>query len=197
MSRRSSLPSALTALLLAALAVAGCGSSSGGDYGGQHPAYASALAGSPAPLAALHKQADKLIPGGTPAFEQRIATLKGYPVVANVWASWCGPCRFEFPTLQKLSARYGKRVAFVGINSKDSDDAAATFLEEAPLSYPSYTDPDGEIAASLGTVGGLPDTAFYDRGGELCYLKQGAYAEQADLEADVRRYALGDGCEGG
>jgi cytochrome c biogenesis protein CcmG/thiol:disulfide interchange protein DsbE len=197
MNRRRSLQVTPTVLALVVLIAAGCGSSSGGDYGGQHPDYASALAGSPAPLAALHAQADELISGGNDAFEQRIATLHGFPVVANVWASWCGPCRFEFPTLQKLSARYGKRVAFLGVNSRDSDAAAATFLEEAPLSYPSYTDPDGGIASSMGTAGGLPDTAFYDRGGELCFLKQGAYAEQADLEADVRRYALGDGCESG
>ena len=128
---------------LGAALLAGCGSStSGGDYGGKHPDYAKALAGSPAPLAALHAQADRLLPGGTDAFEQRIAALKGYPVVVNVWASWCGPCRFEFPTLQKLSARYGKRVAFLGVNSQDSDDAAATFLKEAPVPYPSYTDPE-------------------------------------------------------
>ena len=184
-------------MALCALIAGGCGSSTGGDYGGQHPDYGRALAGSPAPLAALHAEADELIPGGNDAFEKRITSLHGYPVVANVWASWCGPCRFEFPTLQKLSARYGKRVAFLGVNSKDSDDAAATFLEEAPLSYPSYTDPDGKIASSMGTVGGLPDTAFYDRGGELCHLKQGVYADQADLEADVRLYALGDGCDSG
>jgi thiol-disulfide isomerase/thioredoxin len=197
MNSRRSLKRALVMVALAAPIAAGCGSSGGGDYGGQHPDYASALTGSPAPLATLHAQADVLIPGGTDAFEKRVAALHGYPVVANVWASWCGPCRFEFPTLQRLSARYGKRVAFLGVNSKDSDAAAATFLEEAPLSYPSYTDPDGNIASSLGTVGGLPDTAFFDRGGELCFLKQGAYAEQADLEADVRRYALGGGCESG
>jgi thiol-disulfide isomerase/thioredoxin len=188
---------ALAAVVSAALLASGCGSSGSGDYGGQHPDYARALAGSPAPLTALHKQANELIPGGGDAYEGRITALRGYPIVTNVWASWCGPCRFEFPTLQKLSARYGKRVAFVGINSRDSDDAAATFLEEAPLSYPSYTDSDGEIATSLGTVGGLPDTAFYDSAGKLCHLKQGAYAEQADLEADVRRYALGNGCESG
>jgi thiol-disulfide isomerase/thioredoxin len=176
---------------------AGCGSSDGGQYGGQHPDYATALAGSPAPLAALHEQANELIPGGTSTYEKRIAALKGYPIVANLWASWCGPCRFEFPTLQKLSARYGKQVAFLGVNSQDSDDAAATFLEEAPLSYPSYTDPDGKIGSALGTSGGLPDTAFYSRSGELCFLKQGAYAKLADLEADVRRYALGSGCESG
>ncbi len=188
---------ALAALSLLALTATGCGSSSGQDYGGQHPDYATALAGSPAPLASLHKQADQLLDGGVDAFEARIASLEGYPVVTNVWASWCGPCREEFPTLQKLSARYGKRVAFVGVNSRDGDDTAATFLREAPLSYPSYTDPDGKIAASLGTIGGLPDTAFYNRSGELCHLKQGQYPEQDELEADVRRYALQGECESG
>lgn len=197
MTARRNLLMVLAALALLSSVAAGCGSSNGGDYGGQHPDYATALAGSPPPLAALHKQANELIPGGTDAYESRIAALKGYSIVANVWASWCIPCRQEFPVLQKLSARYGKQVAFLGVNSKDSDDAAKTFLEEAPLSYPSYTDPDGNIASDLGTSGGLPDTAFYNRGGELCYLKQGAYAELADLEADVRRYALGDGCESG
>jgi thiol-disulfide isomerase/thioredoxin len=190
MTTRSTLRLGLLALALSALLASGCGSSGGGDYGGQHPDYATALAGSPAPLAALHKQANELLPGGTAAYEERVAALKGYPVVANVWASWCGPCRFEFPVLQKLSARYGKRVAFLGVNSEDSDDAAATFLSEAPLSYPSYTDSDKKIADSLGASLGFPDTAFYDRAGKLVYLKQGPYAHDSELEADVRLYAL-------
>jgi thiol-disulfide isomerase/thioredoxin len=180
----------LTAAL--ALAATGCGSSNaGGDYGGKHPDYAKALAGSAAPLAALHSQANQLLPGGTDAYEKRIAALKGYPIVANVWASWCGPCRFEFPTLQKLSARYGKRVAFIGVNSQDSDAAARTFLAEAPVPYPSYTDPDKGLIESLGGVGGLPDTAFYDRSGKLVYLKQGPYTSPKELETDVQHYALG------
>jgi cytochrome c biogenesis protein CcmG/thiol:disulfide interchange protein DsbE len=181
---------ALTAF--AALAGAGCGAS-GGDYGGQHPDYGEALAGSPPALAALHKQADQLLPGGSDAFDQRIAALRGYPTVVNVWASWCGPCRFEFPTLQKLSAAYGKRVAFLGINSQDSDAAAKTFLEEAPVPYPSYTDPDQQIGGELGATGGLPDTAYYDRQGKLVYLKQGPYTDSAELRADIERYALGEG----
>lgn len=180
-----------------ALTAAGCGSSTGGDYGGQHPDYAKALAGSPAPLATLHKQANDLLPGGPDVYEQRLAALKGYPVVVNVWASWCGPCRFEFPTLQKLSATYGKRVAFLGVDSQDSDDAAKTFLEEAPVSYPSYTDGDQQIADRIGASIGLPDTAYYDRAGNLCYLKQGPYTEHAELRADLRRYALAEECEGG
>jgi cytochrome c biogenesis protein CcmG, thiol:disulfide interchange protein DsbE len=182
---------AVFGLALAALVAAGCGSSQGSDYGGKHPDYGRALAGSPAPLAALHSQANELLPGGTGAYEKRIASLRGYPIVANVWASWCGPCRFEFPVLQKLSARYGKRVAFLGVNSQDSDAAAKTFLGEAPVPYPSYTDPDKKIADSLGATLGLPDTAFYDGAGKLVYLKQGPYAHDSELEADVRRYALG------
>ncbi len=185
-------------LALAAVAVligSGCGASSGGDYGGQHPDYAKALAGSPAPLAALHKQANQLLTGGSDAFDRRIASLHGYPVVVNVWASWCGPCRFEFPLLQQASAAYGKRIAFLGVNSQDSDAGAETFLEEAPVPYPSYVD-EG-IVAALGAGPGLPVTAFYDRRGELCFLNKGVYSKQAELAADIQRFALREECEGG
>jgi cytochrome c biogenesis protein CcmG/thiol:disulfide interchange protein DsbE len=193
MAAGRTLSIALFLAALLALATTGCGSSEGGDYGGEHPDYATALAGSPAPLAALHSQANELLPGGAAAYEKRIAALAGYPVVVNVWASWCGPCRFEFPVLQKLSARYGKRIAFLGIDSQDSEDAATSFLEEAPVPYPSYGDPDKEIASSIGATVGFPDTAFYDRAGKLVYLKQGPYAHDSELEADVRRYALQGG----
>jgi thiol-disulfide isomerase/thioredoxin len=183
---------ALGALLLVAFLHGGCGGSDEGGSAGAHPDYAKALAGSPPPLAALHKQANELLAGGSDAYEKRIADLRGYPVVVNVWASWCGPCRFEFPVLQQLSARYGKRVAFLGVNSEDSEDAAATFLREEPVPFPSYSDPDKEIFDSLGGLG-FPDTAFYDRSGELVYLKQGPYKDDSELEADVRRYALKSG----
>jgi cytochrome c biogenesis protein CcmG/thiol:disulfide interchange protein DsbE len=180
---------ALGALVLVTLLQVGCGGSGEGGSGGSHPNYAKALAGAPAPLAALYKQENELLPGGGEAFEKRIAELRGHPIVVNVWASWCVPCREEFPVLQKLSARYGKEVAFLGINSEDSSDAAATFLREEPVPYPSYTDPDKDILESLGGRG-LPDTAFYDSSGELIFFKQGPYRDDAELEADVRRYAL-------
>ncbi len=189
--RRLAIASALAAGL--ALAVAGCGSSVGGDYGGKHPDYAKALAGSPRPLAALHAQSDRLLPGGTGAYGKRLAALRGYPVVVNVWASWCGPCRFEFPVFQRLAARYGTRVAFLGVNSQDSNDAARTFLGEEPVPYPSYADPHRQVAEGIGAGLGLPDTAFYDRHGKLVYLKRGPYANSASLLADVQRYALKGG----
>jgi cytochrome c biogenesis protein CcmG/thiol:disulfide interchange protein DsbE len=183
-------------LAIAALLAAGCGASGGGE-GGAHPDYAKALAGSPPALAALHRQGNRLLPGGADAYERRIAALRGYPIVVNLWASWCGPCRFEFPTLQELSAKYGKRVAFLGVNSQDSDDAASTFLSEDPVPYPSYTDPGADIADRLGATHGLPDTAFYDRSGKLVYLKLGPYTEPSELRGDVERCALQNRCEGG
>jgi thiol-disulfide isomerase/thioredoxin len=184
-------------LLGLALAIGGCGSSQGGEYGGEHPDYAKALAGSPAPLAALYRQADRLLPGGKDAYEGRVAALRGYPAVVNVWASWCGPCRFEFPHFQHAAAAFGKRVAFLGIDSEDSDDAARTFLEEAPVPYPSYTDPGKDIAESIGASLGFPDTAFYDSRGRLVHLKQGPYGDPTELRADIERYALGGNAEGG
>jgi len=177
----------LSAAATALLAV-GCGAGNG-DFDGKHPDYATALAGSPPALAALHRQGNELLPGGLDAYEERIRALRGHPIVANVWASWCGPCRFEFPAFQRVSAAYGKRVAFLGVDSQDSEGHAKDFLGEAPVPYPSYSDPDEEIANELGAFG-LPATAFYDREGELVYLDLKPYVEAEELRADVERYAL-------
>jgi len=86
------------------------------------------LAGSPKPLADLHAQANQLLPGSPDIVKRRLAGLRGYPVVVNMWASWCGPCRFEFPFLQRASVQFGKQVAFFGINAGDNHGDAAGFV---------------------------------------------------------------------
>jgi len=171
------------------LGAAGCGEEDPG-YGSKPPDYQEALAGAPKPLAALYADGNEVLGGGVDAFRSRIESLRGYPVVVNKWASWCGPCRFEFPFYQRLSARLGKRVAFVGVDSDDSDAAARTFLREFPIPFPSYSDPDEDIAAEIKATLGFPSTAFYDTKGELVYTHQGVYADQGELLADIRRYAL-------
>ena len=176
-----------------ATAIASCGGSGDQTASAKPPDYSSALAGAPRPLARLYDRGDRLLTGGTDAFGVELESLRGYPVVVNKWASWCVPCRREFPYLQRLSARFGERVAFLGVDAKDSSAAARTFLEEFPLPYPSYSDPDQEISQLLGATAGFPATAFYDALGRRVFLRQGEYASQADLAADIRRYALGRG----
>jgi cytochrome c biogenesis protein CcmG, thiol:disulfide interchange protein DsbE len=179
-----------TAFALAILGTAGCGLESENGLGGKHPNYAEALAGAPASLGALYRQGNELLPGGLDAYERRIERLRGYPVVVNVWASWCGPCRFEFPAFQQASAEYGKRVAFLGVDSQDSTEEAQEFLGEEPVPYPSFSDPDEEIEDEIGGRG-LPTTAFYDREGELVFLQLKPYTDHSELRADIERYALG------
>jgi thiol-disulfide isomerase/thioredoxin len=184
----------LAALAAPAILAAGCG---GGGEGGKHPDY-SQLSEAPPPLAALYSRGNELVSGGTPAYEKQIAALRGHPVAVNFWASWCGPCRFEFPILQKLSARYGKQVAFLGVDSEDGDSNAEEFLEEDPVPYPSYTDPHSDIKQGVVQSRGFPDTAYYRRDGSLCFVKLGQYATESDMAADIRRYALAEAeCEGG
>ena len=148
-----------------------------------------ALAGAPAPLAALHAQSSELLDGGAPAFARRLRALRGYPVVVNKWGSWCGPCRAEFPTLQRAAVKHGKQVAFLGVDGQDDQAAARKFLRSYPVAYPSYVDHGLDIAKRLNAVQGFPSTVFYDRRGRVAYIKQGSYAGDAAFEADVRRYA--------
>ena len=181
--------SAAVAFAVVVFALPACGSGSGGDYGGKAPDYAKALAGAPRPLAKLYDQADQLLPGGADAFQQRLAELRGHPVVVNKWASWCGPCREEMPWLQREAARRGKRIAFIGVDSRDSDAAAKEFLNEFPVPYPSYTDPDQDIALLIDATIGTPATAIYDSSGKQVHVQQGEYASQDALAADIQRYA--------
>src|ERR1700761_7907287 len=136
MRMRITLALALVAALALAAFVAGCGSSGGGGSA-THPDYATALKGAPAPLAKLYSEGNELLPGGKDAFEKRVGEL-GYPVVANVWASWCGPCRAEFTHFQQVSAKLGKKVAFIGMDAEDSEASAKEWLQERPVPYPTY-----------------------------------------------------------
>jgi cytochrome c biogenesis protein CcmG, thiol:disulfide interchange protein DsbE len=187
--RRRALWVVALATAAVVIGVGGCGGTGGDPATARPPDYAKALAGAPPPLARLYDQADQLLPGGAGAFRSRLAGLHGHPVVISKWASWCGPCRKEFPWYQRLSAKLGKRIAFVGVNSNDSADAAKTFLGEYPVPYPSYTDPGQDIARLIGATVGFPGTAFYDSRGRLAYTRQGQYPSEDALAADIRRYA--------
>ncbi len=148
------------------------------------------LQGSPAPLAALHAQANEILTGGASALHARLAALRSYPLVIDKWASWCVPCQEERGAFQQASVSQGRTAAFIGIDSSDPSRAdARSFMRAVPVGYPSYYDRSGRLGIAITGSSFTPVTVFYDRAGRE-YIHQGPYPSAAKLEADVRRYAL-------
>lgn len=147
------------------------------------------LQGSPGPLAALHSQAAKLL-GSVSALRSRLRGLRGYPVVINVWAHWCLPCKAEFPLYASASAAYGRRVAFLGFDANDPEASQAqAFLAAHHVSYPSYRGESTDLAW-LAPIENLPDTIYLNRRGKVLYTHIGQYETEGALVADIERYAL-------
>lgn len=182
---------AALAIGLAGPALTGCGGKDQPKSAATAADFAQSLKGAPAPLRRVYSSGGRLQDGGAPAFESQLARLRGYPVVVNKWAAWCGPCRFEFPFFQRLVQRRGKQVAFLGVDSRDVRDDAEKFLRRYPVPYPSFFDPDGEVARVFRGDRVAPTTAFYDRSGQLVYTKQGGYDSLRAIADDVERYAVG------
>jgi cytochrome c biogenesis protein CcmG, thiol:disulfide interchange protein DsbE len=130
-----------------------------------------------------------LLEGGREAFEAYVKKQRGSPVVVNKWASWCGPCRAEFPFFASQARKLDGDVVFVGVNSNDNDSDARDFLSEYPVPFASFKDPDLEVAAAFNGVQAFPTTAYYDRRGELAYVHQGGYLKESDLVEDIDKYA--------
>jgi cytochrome c biogenesis protein CcmG/thiol:disulfide interchange protein DsbE len=144
----------------------------------------------PRALERIGADATRLLDGGADAFRARLASLRGHPVVVNQWASWCGPCQYEFPFFERLARRYADRVGFLGVNSQDSRAAARRFLERHPVPFPHYFDADSSIARVFRGGRAFPTSAFYDADGRLVATHAGAYASESKLDDDIRRYAL-------
>lgn len=180
-------------VLVAGVALTACGSDDGAGNPDSELTLEQATAelpeGAPPRLAAIREQANELLDGGQDAYTERLGELRGTPVVVNKWASWCGPCRLEFPHFQKLAAERGDEIAFLGVDMNDSEGRAEEFLSRLPLPYPSYFDPDARIAELLGgPPNAIPATAFYDRGGELVHTKFGDYKSSDELAEDIAEY---------
>jgi thiol-disulfide isomerase/thioredoxin len=182
-------------LAAAALGLGACGGGDDDDGAGNPDSELTAdqaqapVNGAPPELAALREDANQILDEGLDGFESRLAELRGTPVVVNKWASWCGPCREEFPFFQAQAIERGDEVAFLGLLSDDGPDTGAQFLEELPLPYPSYLDPDKEIADSFNAGREFPSTLFVNAEGEVTFTKLGPYTDEAGLAADIDRYA--------
>ncbi len=177
----------LLVVLTAAPALGACGS---GDPDVAAPTSGATPFASADALAQLEAEAGQLLDAGPDAFRARLAELRGHPIVVNQWASWCGPCRFEFPFFRDQAEKLSGQVAFVGVNSQDSRSDAAEFLEQLPVPFPHFYDPDATVARVFRGGRSWPTTAFYNARGQLVFTHQGAYATEAKLAEDIQKYAL-------
>ena len=120
-----------------------------------------------------------------------LADLAGDVVVLNLWASWCGPCRAEAPTLQEVyDESRGDGVAFVGLNSKDQEAAARAFEQNFGITYPSLVDQSGELQLAFRDsvpASSIPWTLVIDRDGRIAARVLGAttYSELTGLVDQV------------
>ncbi len=186
-----------------AVIVSGCSLSGGDDGGGggatatpapePDAATAKALESLPPALATNLEQANQILDEGTDALDAKLAELEGTPVVINQWASWCEPCRAEFPFFADSANVHQGEIAFVGIDMQDDRGAAETFISEFPVSYPHIWDPDASAIGSLGGGVVSPTTVFIDDAGEVQFVFQGSYATRDQLEGDIEKHLQSNG----
>ena len=95
-----------------------------------------------------------------------LAQPTGRPILVNLWATWCGPCRDEMPELQAAYERHRGQVFFLGVDTRDDPQGAVDFLTEVGVTYPQVVDWDGDLLAHL-RIPGLPVTVILDAQGKI------------------------------
>jgi thiol-disulfide isomerase/thioredoxin len=120
----------------------------------------------------------------------RLSQLSG-PVVVNLWASWCPPCREELPAFQALSQRTVGRVTVLGVVTHDDRDSAISVAEDLGLTFPAVIDDDSKLSLELVRLrlatSALPVTLFVN-GGKVVHAYQGKALTPASLDSLVDKY---------
>jgi cytochrome c biogenesis protein CcmG/thiol:disulfide interchange protein DsbE len=161
------------ALLVVALATTACGGASPAGPSGSVVTIGSPLIGQAAP-----PLVGTTLDGAT--FD--LAAQRGKPVLVNFWASWCGPCREEFPLLEDAAARHADAgLVVVGALFKDDEEPARAFVDEQGATWPTVTDPERAIGPAWKVIA-PPQTFFVDREGVIREVQVGQVRDAAELD---------------
>lgn len=112
--------------------------------------------------------------------EVRLSDYFGKPIVVNFWATWCGPCRSEFPAFEQAYHTYGEDVEFLMVNltdgGQDTVESVRSFINDGGYTFPVYYDTAYEASYAYG-VYSIPMTLFIDENGALSDTQIGAMSE--------------------
>ena len=112
-----------------------------------------------------------------------LAELRG-PMVINLWASWCGPCRAELPHYQAFSEKYAGKVPVLGVDWQDTrTDRARALIRKTGVTYPLVTDPDARLRNKY-----LPKLILLDEHGKVAYEEYVQIHSLAQLEKLVQQH---------
>lgn len=114
-----------------------------------------------------------------------LAELRGKPALVDFFASWCGPCAEEAPTLRKLSAALGGEATVVAVDWDDASGAARAFVRKHGWTFPVMSDASGSVGESYGVDIGLPTSFVLDPQGRIVTTFRGPQSE-----ATLRRALL-------
>lgn len=124
------------------------------------------MIGQPLREAQLHSLAGK---------DKHFSDYRGKPLIINVWASWCGPCRDEMGSLNRLARRYGgKQFNVIGISTDDDALAARHFIKQSKVSFENFIDSNVYLENMLG-ADTIPLTILLDAQGRVLEKVRGAY----------------------
>jgi thiol-disulfide isomerase/thioredoxin len=122
--------------------------------------------------------------GGGPSVT--LSGLRG-PLVVNLFAQWCGPCRTELPYYQRLHRSAGGTVRVVGVDYLDTQPGRALQLaRKAGVTFPLLADPDGRLRRDL-KIRGLPGIVFVDAAGKVGAVEFRSFASYAELRDLVQQ----------
>jgi len=133
------------------------------------------LPGQPLREAALHSLTGK---------DKHFSDYRGKPLIINVWASWCGPCRAEMGSLNRLAQRYSKQFTIIGISTDDDARAARQFIQQSKLTFENFIDSNVLLENMLG-ADTIPLTILLDAQGRVLEKARGAYAWDSPETVDA------------
>ena len=122
-------------------------------------------------------------------------------ILLNFWATWCKPCRGEFPFLQRLHERYaadGLLVLVVSVDAPETHAEVRPFLQRNRYTMPAVIDRNGRIAARLNPRAAVPLAHIYDRAGRRHRTHEGFQLGERDaIEAEIKELLAPPPAEGG